>query len=161
MAAAPALDRIDFAIIGLLQDNGRLSMKEIGASIGLAPSSAHARLRQLREAGVLKGSHEEVDPSALGIGLEALLMIELAKHERATVDSFLDEILQVPEVRSAFLVTGRHDLIVQVAVRDITHLKDLALDRFTSRAGVTRIETCVIYEARRQHVLPAFADESA
>lgn len=108
----------------------------------------------MREAGILRGLHAEVDPKALGIGLEALLMIELAKHERGTVDTFLDEIVAVPEVRFAFLVTGRYDLVVHVVVRDMQHLKNLVLDRFTNRPGVMRIETSVVFEGRRRHELP-------
>lgn len=151
---AASLDRIDVGILGLLQNNARLSVKEIAAEVGLAPSSTHERIRRLRETGVLRGAHVEVDPKALGIGLEAVLMIELSKHRRATVDRFLDDIVKVPEVRFAFLVSGRYDLIVHVVVRDTRHLKDLALDQFTSRAGVTRIETSIIFEARHRHELP-------
>lgn len=149
-----ALDRTDAAILGLLQNNARLSVKEIAAEVGLAPSSTHERIRRLRDADILRGVHAEVDPKALGIGLEALLMIELSKHRRSTVDNFLDEIVLVPEVRFAFLVTGRHDLIVHVVVRDTQHLKDLALDNFTNRPGVERIETSIVFDARRRHALP-------
>lgn len=148
------LDRIDAAILGLLQNNARLSVKEIAAEVGLAPSSTHERIRRMRDGDILRGAHVEVDPKALGIGLEALLMIELSKHRRSTVDSFLDEVVRVPEVRFAFLVTGRHDLIVHVVVRDTQHLKDLALDNFTNRPGVTRIVTSIIFDARRRHDLP-------
>ncbi|MCB8876005.1 Lrp/AsnC family transcriptional regulator [Acidisoma silvae] len=148
------IDRTDAAILGLLQNNARLSIKEIAAEIGLAPSSTHERIRRLRDADILRGVHVEVDPKVLGIGLEALLMIELSKHRRSTVDSFLDEVIQVPEVRFAFLVTGRHDLVVHVVVRDTQHLKDLALDNFTNRPGVARIETSIIFDARRRYELP-------
>ena len=92
-------------------------------------------------------------------GLEALFMIELSKHQRGTVDQFMDDIAGVPEVRVAFLVTGRYDVVVHVVVRDTQHLKDLALDQFTSRPGVTRIETSIIYEARRRYQLPVFQME--
>ena len=91
--------------------------------------------------------------------LEALFMIELSKHQRGTVDRFLDHVVKIPEVRFAFLVTGRHDLVVHVVVRDTRHLKDLALDHFTNRPGVTRIETSIIFEARHRHVLPVFRSE--
>ena len=149
-----ALDRTDVAILGFLQNNARLSVKEIAAEIGLAASSTHERIRRMRDAGVLLGTHVEVDPRALGIGLEALFMIELTKHERGTVDTFMDEVVKVPEVRVAFLVTGRYDLVVHVVVRDTAHLKNLALDQFTNRAGVTRIETSIIFDARRRYELP-------
>jgi DNA-binding Lrp family transcriptional regulator len=151
-----ALDRTDFAILGLLQKDARRSVKEIAAEVGLAPSSTHERIKRLRETGVLRGTFAEVDPQALGIGLEALFMIELSKHERETVDRFMDEVVGVPEVRFAFLVSGRYDLVVHVVVKDTRHLKDLALDHFTNRPGVTRIETSIIFEARRRHVLPVY-----
>jgi DNA-binding Lrp family transcriptional regulator len=148
------LDRIDAEILRLLQNDARLSNKQIASAVGLAPSSAHDRIKRLWGDGVLTGFHAEVSPQAMGVGLEALLMIELAKHERATVDRFMDEIVEIPEVRSAHLITGRYDLVVHVVARDTRHLKDLALDRFTSRAGVTRIETSIIYEIRTRHEVP-------
>jgi DNA-binding Lrp family transcriptional regulator len=156
MSVGTALDRTDFAILGLLQNDARLSVKEVAAAVGLAPSSVHGRIRHLRDTSVLRGAHAEVDPKALGIGLEALLMIGLSKHERDTVDRFLDDAVSLPEVRAAFLVTGRYDVIVHVLVRDTQHLKDLALDHFTSRPAVTRIETSIIFDARRRHALPDY-----
>lgn len=152
------LDRTDIGILRLLQNNARLSVKEIAAGIGLAPSSTHERIRRLRESGVLLGTHTEVDPKALGVGLEALFMIELSKHKRGAVDAFMDDLVDVPEVRSAWLVSGRYDVVVHVVVRDTRHLKDLALDRLTNRPGVTRIETSLIFDARRRHELPVFRD---
>jgi len=148
------LDRIDIEIIKLLQNNARLSNKQIAAGVGLAPSSVHERMKRLRENKVLTGTHAEVDLASLGIGLEALFMIELAKHERSTVDRFMDDMLEVPEVRSAHLITGRYDLVIHVVVHDTRHLKNLALDQFTNRPGVTRIETSIIYDTRVNHELP-------
>lgn len=152
------LDRIDVGILRLLQNDARLSVKEIAAEVGLAPSSTHERIRRMRDGGILRGTHVEVDPGAMGVGLEALFMIEFAKHNRATVDTFMDEIVNVPEVRSAFLVTGHYDLVVHVMVRDTKHLKDLAFDQFTSRPGVTRIETSIIFDSRRRYELPVYRE---
>lgn len=152
------LDRIDVGILRLLQNNARLSVKEIAAEIGLAPSTTHERIRRLRDSGVLLGTHAEVDPKALGVGLEALFMIELSKHKRGTVDRFMEDLVDVPEVRSAYLVSGRYDVVVHVVVRDTAHLKDLGLDRLTNRPDVTRIETSIIFDARRRYELPFFRD---
>lgn len=148
------IDRIDAEILRILQKDVRRSNKQIAADVGLAPSSVHDRIRRLWAEGILTGAHAEVSPQVMGVGLEALLMLELAKHERATVDGFLDEIAEVPEVRSARLITGRYDVVVHVVVRDMRHLKDLAFDHFTSRAGVTRVETSIIYDSRVRWVLP-------
>lgn len=148
------LDRIDTEILRLLQNDARLSNKQIAAQVGLAPSSVHDRLKRLWSEGVLTGAYMEVAPKAMGVGLEALLLIELSKHERATVDRLMEEVVEIPEVRSAHLITGRYDLVVHVVARDTQHLKDLALEHFTNRPGVTRIETSIIYETRVRHELP-------
>ena len=155
-----SLDRTDFGILRLLQNNAGLSNKQIAAAVGLAPSSAHERLKRLRDDGVLRGAHADVDPKALGIGLEALFLIELSKHERGGVDRFMTEVVKIPEVRAAFLITGRYDFVVHVVARDMQHLKDLALDSFTNRPGVTRIETSILYEARVRHELPQLQEPS-
>jgi len=110
---------------------------------------------------VLRGSHADVNPKAMGIGLEALFLIELAKHDRGAVDRFMTEVVEIPEVRSAFLIAGRYDFVVHVVARDMQHLKDLALDSFTNRPGVTRIETSIIYEARARRELPQLQELAA
>lgn len=150
----PSLDRTDFEILRLLQNNARLSNKQVAASVRLAPSSCHERLKRLHASGVLRGAHADIDLRAVGLSLEALLFIELAKHERAVVDRFLNETESIPEVRRVFLVAGRYDLVVHVAVRDIGHLKDLAFDRFTSQPAVVRIETSIVFDTRVRNQLP-------
>jgi DNA-binding Lrp family transcriptional regulator len=148
------LDRIDFAILSLLQNNARLTNKEVAAAIDLSPSSTHERIKRLWEIGAIRGVHAEIDQRALGVGVEALLMIELSKHERAVVDTFMRDVERIAEVRSAFLLSGRWDVIVHVVARDTAHLKDLALDKFTNKAGVTRIETAIVYDERRRYEVP-------
>ena len=148
------LDQIDFGLLRLLQNNARMSNKELAAAVGLAPSSCHERVKRLWQEGVLLGVHTDVASAVLGVGLEALLMIELAKHKRQTVDSFMRDVVRIPEVRSAFLISGQYDLIVHVVARDTVHLKNLALDEFTSRPGVNRIETSIIFEAAYRRDLP-------
>ena len=73
MEQKPRLDRTDCEILAELQKNARLSNKELAARIGLAPSSCLERVRRLASAGVLRGYHAQVDPGALGIGLEAMV----------------------------------------------------------------------------------------
>lgn len=152
-----SVDRIDIEILRLLRKNARLSNKQLAAEVGLAPSSVHDRVKRMWAEGVLIGTYSEVDLRSMGVGLEALLMIELSKHERGTVDQFMEDVARIPEVRSARLITGRYDVVVHVVARDTRHLRDLALDQFTSRPGVARIETSIVYETRVSHELPVWA----
>ena len=145
------LDRTDFDILQLLAKDARLSNKEIAAAIGLAPSSCHERLKALREEGVLLGSHAEVDFRSIGLSLEALLFVQVAKLEAAQVDEFMRKTATVREVRTVFLVSGHFDLIVHVAVRDMERLKNLISEHFNLHPCVIRVETSVIFNREVQH----------
>jgi DNA-binding Lrp family transcriptional regulator len=149
-----SLDRKDFEIIRLLQKNARLSNKEVAAAVRLAPSTCHERIKNLQTSGVIRGAHADIDLRAVGLTLEALFFIELAKHERAVVDRFMSETESIPEVRRAFLVSGHYDLVVHVAVKDIEHLRNLAFDRFTSQRVVVKIETSIVFDSRVRNELP-------
>ncbi len=150
MPASAPLDRISFDLLALLTKDARLSNKQLAAAVGLAPSTCHERLKQLRDSGLLRGAHAEVDLRQLGLGMEALVHIELARHQRDAVDNFVARLNQVPEIRQTFLLAGRFDLLAHVAIRDMEHLKNLAYDHFTSDHGVVRIETSVVFESWAQ-----------
>jgi len=151
-----SLDKIDCDILNLLQKNARLSNKELAAAVGLAPSSCLARVQRLRSDGVLRGAHAEVDPQALGVGLQALIAVQLRQHSRAQVKAFWKHALGLPEVLSVFHVAGTHDFQVHVAVRDAHHLRDLALDAFTTRTEVAHIQTSLIFEWAKGQVMPNY-----
>ncbi len=150
------LDRIDFALIELLQKDARLSNKELAAAVALAPSSCLARVQRLRSEGVLRGAHAEVDPDALGVGLQALIAVQLRQHSRAKVKAFWKHTLGLPEVLAVFHVAGTHDFQVHVAVRDAHHLRDLALDAFTARPEVAHLQTSLIFEWAKGRVMPNY-----
>lgn len=150
------LDRIDCDILAILQKDARLSNKELAAAVGLAPSSCLARVQRLRAEGVLRGAHAEVDPQALGVGLQALIAVQLRQHSRAQVKAFWKHALSLPEVLSVFHVAGTHDFQVHVAVRDAHHLRDLALDAFTTRSEVAHIQTSLIFEWAKGQVMPNY-----
>ncbi len=148
------MDRIDFEIVRLLQNDGRISNKSLAAKVGLAPSTCFERVKQLHANGVITGVHAEVEPRALGVGLEAFYFIGLNKHSRDAVEGFKREVERIPEVRSVYLVSGRYDFLIHVAVRDTDHLRNLALDAFTVRPEVTGVETVLIFDHSRNHELP-------
>jgi DNA-binding Lrp family transcriptional regulator len=153
------MDRIDFEIIGHLQNNARISNKVLAAKVGLAASTCLERVKQLYAQGVIQGVHADIQPAALGIGLEAMYFVGLNKHSRELVEDFQKDIEQMPEVRSVYLVSGQYDFLIHVAVKDTDHLRNLALDYFTIRTEVTRIETVLIFDHSRNFELPNYLSE--
>jgi DNA-binding Lrp family transcriptional regulator len=150
------LDRIDFAILDALQNEARLSNKELAAAVGLAPSSCLERVRRLRRDGVLLGAHAEVDDAALGIGVQAMIDVQLAKHSRDLVERFLAYARACEEVLAVYHVTGDRDFLLHVAVRDTDHLRDVLLDRFTTRPEVARLETHILFTHHRKNCRPNY-----
>jgi DNA-binding Lrp family transcriptional regulator len=132
--------------------------KQIAAALRLAPSTCHERIRNLRASGVIRGAHAEVAPRPVGLRLEALAIIKLAKYKRAVINQFMSEMESIPEVRSEFLVNGRYDAITHFVVKDVDHLRNLGLDRITSQTVVVNIETSIVYDSRSRYELPIMLD---
>lgn len=153
------LDRTDFALLRLLQKNARLTNKELAEKTGIAPSTALERIRRLREARVIDSYRAELNPQAVGIGLQALVAVRLERHSRALVDSFHEHLLQLPEVIAFYHVAGADDFLVHVGVRDSEHLRHFALSAFTERPEVDHIETHLIFQFRRAPSTPVYLSE--
>jgi DNA-binding Lrp family transcriptional regulator len=151
-------DRTDFEIVRLLQKNARLSNKQVAAAVCLAPSTCHERIKRLFDLGILRGAHAEVDLGAIGLKLEALIFLKLAKYEKSVIDRFLRNIQSIPEVRQVFLVSGRHDAIVHVAVRDIDHLRTFGFGHITNLPLIVNIETSIVFDGRTNYELPIPAE---
>lgn len=146
-----SFDRTDLQILSLLSKNARISNKELSSAVGLAASSVHERTKRLHDSGVLTGSHAGVRLDELGFSLKALLFIQMSEHEKGNLSGFLQAVFQIPEVRSACMVTGRFDAVVELATRDTEHLHSVVVEKFSSRAEVHRIETSIVFESTEKH----------
>jgi len=154
-----ALDRIDYQIVGLLRNNARLSNKEIAAKVGLAPSTCLVRTRMLQQSGVITGFKAELNPLALGVGLQAMIAVRLKRHYKPDVEAFRLHALELPEVVRLYHVAGPIDFLAHVWAKDPEHLRDLAMTAFTAREEVSHIETELIFEHVSCRELPSFLKE--
>jgi DNA-binding Lrp family transcriptional regulator len=152
------LDRIDYDILEALQKNARLSNKELAARVGLAPSSCLGRTRRLQARGAFRGFHAEVEPSALGIEIEAMIAVRLRQHTRRRVDAFQDYVLSLAEVVALYHVAGENDFLIHVAARNTRHLREIILDAFTTRSEVAHLETALVFGHRRRPSLPNYRE---
>ena len=150
------LDRTDFDILVALQQNGRMSNKDLAEANGISPSTCLERVRRLRAGGAIKGIHAHVLPETLGIGVQALISIRLRQHAHIEFDALISEMTAMREVVNVYLLAGSQDLLVHVAVRDVTHLRSVVVDSFTSRDDVEHIETSLIFEFERSATWPNY-----
>jgi Lrp/AsnC family transcriptional regulator, leucine-responsive regulatory protein len=122
----PQLDVTNRQLIAALQADARLSLAELGRRVGLTAPAVGERLARLEEAGVIRGYHADVDPAALGYGLDVVLRIRPAPRMIHKVAELAQD---TPEVTECHRVTGEDCFVMRVHVRDVGHLEEL-IDRF-------------------------------
>lgn len=138
------LDSIDLAILAELQHDGRVSNKTLARRVGVAPSTCLTRTQRLRDTGVIRGYQAQIDPAAVGRGLQAVLAIRLAAHSRPLLGPFVDWVRQLPATRAVHHVSGPNDFLVHAACADTDELQRLVLE-FTARPEVGRVQTDLVF----------------
>ena len=143
------LDPVDRAILEALSQDARMPNNRLADRVGVAPSTCLARVRALRERGVLRGFHAEVDLAALGRPLQAMVAVRLTVHHREQIESFTQHVRRLAGVLSVFHMTGQTDYLVWVAASDAQDLREFVVDHLATHPAVAHAETSLIYEHRR------------
>ena len=141
----PPLDPTDRAILALLAADARMPNNAIAEAVGIAPSTCLGRIRTLRERGAIRGFHADVDPAALGRGLQAMIAVRLRAHTRESVKDFIRDIPGLPGVVGVWHVAGADDYLLHVAVQDSDALRDFVLNHLTTHPAVGHTETSLIF----------------
>lgn len=145
----PALDEVDRTLVAALVADGRTSNVALAEKAGIAPSTCIARVQALRERGVLRGIHADVDLAAIGRPLQAMIAVRLRSHVREQVELFRRTAPQIPGVVSMLHVSGADDYLLHVAVPDSDALRDFVLEHLTGHPAVGHTETSLIFEQVR------------
>lgn len=143
------LDAVDLAILAALQKNARIPNKELADACGVAPSTCLARVRRLRESGVIEGYTALVDAGKVGRPVEAYLSVRFNPHRQSLVAPFIENTLNRPEVQEICHLTGPDDFLVRVAAESISALQRLVLEHFTSRREVAFVHTNIVFQKWR------------
>ena len=139
------MDQIDREILHLLQDDGTLTAAEIGGTVGLAATTAWRRVHKLQERGVIDRRVALLDPTALNLGVTALVEIRTGDHSAAWLDRFTSGIAEFPEIVAAWRTSGEIDYILRVVVPDIRAYDDF-YKRLIQRVAVTDVRSIFVME---------------
>ena len=141
---AISLDRIDLQLLAELQRAGRQTNAELAERVNLSPSAALRRVQRLERDGVIAGYRAEVDPERLGLGLQAFVRVQLARHDAAAIAAFAAQVNASDEVIACHALTGDMDYLLHIAVRDLEHFSGFLLDRLLGEAGVADINSSFV-----------------
>ncbi len=140
------LDAVDWAILRILAFDGRVPNNALAEAVGVAPSTSLARVRSLRERGVIRGFHADIDLAALGLPMQALIAVRLCPHNREEVDAFRTTALRLPGVLAVFHVAGADDYLLHVATAGSDALRNFVLDHLIGHPTVQHAQTSLIFE---------------
>ncbi|MFG2885464.1 Lrp/AsnC family transcriptional regulator [Streptomyces sp. NPDC048297] len=137
------MDEVDRSILAVLEKNGRISNAELAAQVGLSPSPCLRRVRQLEEAGVIRGYRALIDPAAIDRGLRVFAGVRLMRHTRPDVVAFERKVTQLPEVIACHHITGNFDYLLQIEVADLPAYENLHANQLASLPGVATVTSYV------------------
>lgn len=150
------LDEIDYKILRALQRDARLTHQELSEKIGLSPSPCARRIRKLEAEGYITGYNARVDDARLGYGFNVFISVRLDRQIDDRLVAFEAEIRRCPEVVDCWLMTGKFDYLLRVAVSDLAEFERFLTSRLTKLPGVASLESSI--PIRRVKYLPARLD---
>lgn len=139
------IDTIDRKILTILQRDANTSVDEISDLVTLSRNACWRRIKQMEEAGVIKGRVVLVDPAAVGCPLTVMVLIRTNAHDVNWMAKFQAALAAMPEVVGAYRMTGELDYVLKVRVADVPAY-DTFYKRLTSRISVSDISASFVME---------------
>jgi Lrp/AsnC family leucine-responsive transcriptional regulator len=140
------MDRLDLNILAALSREGRLSMAELAARVGLSKSPVQARVRKLEKDGVIRGYAAIVDRERIGEGHVAFVQVKLSDTRSAALDAFNRAVLAVPEIEQCHMMAAGFDYLLKVRTKDIASYRRVLGERISALPHVSQTSTFVAME---------------
>ncbi|MCI5640112.1 MAG: Lrp/AsnC family transcriptional regulator [Lachnospiraceae bacterium] len=105
------MDHIDKEILHMLQENARMSLKDIAEAVFLSSPAVSARIDNLIESGYIEGFHAQINPVKLGYHIKAFINLEVSPVDK---EQFYPYIKQCKNVVECNCVTGDYSMLLEV-----------------------------------------------
>jgi DNA-binding Lrp family transcriptional regulator len=135
------MDDLDRAIVGLLQQNGRLTNQELAAQVGLTPAPCLRRVRRLEAEGVITGYAATVDAVAMGRAFEVMIHADLVAKDWATVEAFEDRLSAMAQVTELRRMYGIPDYFIRVRVADSAAYEQWMTTHLLGDPAIARVDS--------------------
>ena len=142
------MDDTDRLVLDVLRADARISVRDLAARVGISRASAYARVKRLRDTGVIRGFTVDIDPTALGLGLPAYVHVRIKQNSWKT---FRQKAWALEEAVHVALVAGDFDCVLLVRTRDAEHLRSLVLEQIQALPEVLATQTVLVFEEHAGH----------
>lgn len=136
------IDKFDKKILNILQSDGKISNTSLAKAIGLTAPATLERVKKLQKNGYILGYKAILDKKKLGKGLTCFIALNLGHHNRRNTDLLLEKHLKrLNDIEEINLVTGRHDYLIKVNLKDVDELREFIFEKLTKIEYISKVET--------------------
>lgn len=140
------IDATDSRLLALLQVNAMATAQDLGEALNLSPSQAARRRQRLEAEGYVTGYAARLDPARIGLTVQAFVQVQMASHAPEQARSFGTLIATLPEVISAWTLTGEADYLLRVWCADLPALNLLIHQRLLPHPAVARVQSQIVMD---------------
>jgi DNA-binding Lrp family transcriptional regulator len=137
------LDRIDRRILRDLQDSGRMTNVELAERAEISAPPCLRRVRALEEAGVIRGYHAELSPTALGFNVTVFAHVGLSSQAEHDLKAFEDLVNSWPQVRECHMLAGETDFLLKIVAEDWDAYQKFLTTKLTTAPNVSHVKSAL------------------
>jgi len=140
------LDETDKRLLALVQRNAHLTAQELGDALNLSASQAGRRRQRLEAEGLISSYAARLDPSRLGLAVQAFVQVQMARHGADTTAAFSRLVGLQPEIVSAWTLTGEADYLLRVYCENLASLNRLIHQVLLAHPAVARVQSQIVMD---------------
>lgn len=147
---APLLDEKDKMILRLLQEDAKMTVREIAKRVHLSPTPVHERIRRMEESGVISRYVTLVDYSKVNKGLTVICYVSLKEHNKKSGAKFIQTILRLPEVIECYNISGEFDFMLKVVAESMDNYYDFHVNKLSPIENMGHLQSIFVMGVIKQ-----------
>jgi Lrp/AsnC family transcriptional regulator, leucine-responsive regulatory protein len=142
--ASVTLDKKDMAILKLLQENARVTVKEISEKIHLSTTPVHERIKRMEESGVIKQYVTLVDQNKVDLNLMVICYVSLKEHSKTAGVKFIKMVNELQEVIECYSISGEFDFMLKVVCKDMNTYYDFHVNKLSQQENMGNVQSVFV-----------------
>ena len=138
------LDTKDLSILRLLQENARITVKEISDKVHLSTTPVHERIKRMEGSGVIKQYATLVDHTKVKKGLMVICYVSLKEHSKNAGNKFIKTIHELNEVIECYNISGEFDFMLKVVSENMDAYYDFHVNRLSQIENMGHVQSVFV-----------------
>jgi DNA-binding Lrp family transcriptional regulator len=145
-----ALDETDISILRLLQQNARMTVKELADKVHLSPTPVHERVKRMERSGVIRQYVALLDAAKVGKSLMVICYVSLKQHNKDAGTKFIQAILGMDEVLECLTISGQFDFMLKVVAADMDAYYNFHVNKLSAMDNVGNVQSAFVMGVIKQ-----------